>query len=116
MIIGPTPSRLDAATPSTSGPWLSRRTGPCAARARTSGWSGCRPRRATWPPSWTGTWPTTWGLCHTCSGPVGSLDAARPWVWDPSVGRATPARRRHAGRAGPGRTAWVTAVLAGCTN
>ena len=40
---------------------------PARRRPRPSGWSGCRPRRATWPPPCAGTWATTPRRCPTCS-------------------------------------------------
>ena len=84
---GPTSPRSSAATPSTTGRWPSRPTGRCGASATASGWSGWRPRRATWPPRWAGTWPTTRSRCPTCSGCCGCsgrlrdhLGEARAWV------------------------------------
>jgi Domain of unknown function (DUF4062) len=48
---GPTTPRSTAATPLTTARWPSRPTGRCGAvSATTSGSTGCRPRRATWPP------------------------------------------------------------------
>jgi hypothetical protein len=63
----PTSPISDAATPSTTGRWPSGRTGRCAAPASASGASGCRSRRATWPPRCAGTWLTTARRCPTCS-------------------------------------------------
>jgi Predicted ATPase len=55
----------------TTGRWLSGPTGRCGASARASGPSGCRPRRATWPPPCAGTWPTTVNHCRICCGSYG---------------------------------------------
>ena len=41
--------------------------------ASTSGWSDCRPRRATWPRRCAGTWPTTAVRCRTRSTPFVTL-------------------------------------------
>src|SRR5262249_37146759 len=125
---GPTPSKLGAATPSTTGGWLSRRTGRCAARARTSGWSGCGPGGANRAPPGGGTWPTAagrraaavrWYLAHD-RGPLPRLfrvlwlfwtrrdreREARPWVGQllPAAGRLDAQARAE--------LAWVAAVLA----
>ena len=67
----PTPPRSGAATPGSTGRWLSRRTGRCAAPARASGWSGWTPRRATWPRRCASTWPVTRSRCRTCFGSCG---------------------------------------------
>jgi len=76
---GPTPTRSPAGTPATTGRWPSRPIGHCAAPATAIGWSGCRPRRATWPPRCAGTWPTNAGRCPTCSGSCGC--SGRGWTW-----------------------------------
>jgi Domain of unknown function (DUF4062) len=69
---GPTSPRSDAATPTTTGRWPSGPTGRCGASAKTSGPSGCRLRRATWPPQCAGISATTPSRCPTCSGSCGS--------------------------------------------
>jgi predicted ATPase len=69
------------ALPSTTGRWPSRPTGRCAASAGASGPSGCRPRRATWPPRWGGIWPTTLGRCPTCSGSCCPSGRCRTTSW-----------------------------------
>jgi predicted ATPase len=65
---GPTPPRSGAGTLASTGRWPSRPTGRCAAPGGANGRSGCRPRRATWPPRCAGTWRMTAGRCRTCSG------------------------------------------------
>ena len=108
-----TPPRSAADTPAFTGRWPSRRTGRCAARARASGWSGCAPRQATWPPRCAGTWPKTPGRCHTCSGSCGCSGRRRTWSarpgpgWSsslPAVGTLDPQARAE--------LAWAAAVLA----
>ena len=44
---------------------------PLRGVGQASGPSGCRPRRATWPPPCAGTWPTTGNRCRTCCGSCG---------------------------------------------
>jgi predicted ATPase len=56
---------------------------PLRGSGTASGSSACRPKRATWPPRWAGTWPTIPRRCRTCSascGPSGSSGTiwARP--------------------------------------
>ena len=53
----------------TTGPWPNRPKRTCVALAKPSGWTGCRPRRATWPPRWPGISLTTARRCPTCSAP-----------------------------------------------
>ena len=99
--------------PATTGRWPSRRTGRCAAPTRASGWSGWRPRRATWPPRCAGTWPTTAGpLPHLFRvlWPFWLLRdlvrEARSWVEQllPAAGTLDPQARAE--------LAWAAAVIA----
>ena len=96
-------------------PGAGRAGGPAAAqpRARANGWSGCRPRRATWPPRCAGTWPMTPGRCPTCSGSCGCSglqeDLEREaWSWAqqllPAAGTLDPQARAE--------LAWAAAALA----
>ena len=81
----PTPSRSGAATPPITGRWRSGPTGRCGGPGRASGPSGCRPRRATWPPPCAGTWPTTVNRCRTCSASFGSSG-----IWRTTSARSAP--------------------------
>jgi predicted ATPase len=83
---GATSVRSSAATPTTTGPWPSRRTGRCAASATAGGSSGCAPRRATWPPRWATTWPTTRRRCRTCSGSCGTSGSCKTACVRPEPG------------------------------
>ena len=62
-------------------------------RAPAAQWpSGCRPRRATWPPPCAGTWPTTVNRCRTCCGSCGcSGSCGTTWARSaPGLGSCCP--------------------------
>jgi hypothetical protein len=78
---GPTSPRSSAATPTIIRMLAEQADGSRGASTRTSGPSGCRSRRATWPPPCAGTWPTTPRRCRTCSGSWCSFGSCRTiWV------------------------------------
>ena len=100
---GPTPPRSGTGTLASTGRWPSRPTGRCAAPGGANGRSGCRPRRATWPPRCAGTWRMTAGRCRTCSGSCicsgrSGTSGARP---GPGWSSCCPALARWTRRPGP---------------